>query len=319
MRFRPAPLAALCLLAGSAIASDPPSERAIHFTYTATAPVELEDGKSAELWLPLPLESADQSVRNLEIDSPLPYEILEESRFGNRMVRVTGPAEELAGAPVTISFDVTRRAIRDRSRDEAVPTDGAFLGPDDLVPIDGPIAERAQKSAGERTDPMQVARALYDDVVMNLDYDKSGEGWGRGDALYACSVEKGNCTDFHSLFIGMCRARGIPARFTMGVPLPADQAEGTVPGYHCWAEFYIEGQGWVPVDASEASKHPEKAEFLFGNLDPDRVEFCRGRDIVLPGREDQDPLNYFIYPFATADGVPVEGARHEFAFRPADS
>ena len=52
---------------------------------------------------------------------------------------------------------------------------------------------------------------------------------------------------------GPTRAEGIPARFIIGFPLKAD-AEGTVPGYHCWAEFYLPGRGWIPVDASDASK-----------------------------------------------------------------
>jgi hypothetical protein len=68
--------------------------------------------------------------------------------------------------------------------------------------------------------------------------------------IYACEVGRGNCTDFHSLFIGLARAAGIPARFVMGFPLPVGQSEGGITGYHCWAEFYDEGLGWVPLDAS---------------------------------------------------------------------
>jgi hypothetical protein len=101
----------------------------------------------------------------------------------------------------------------------------------------------------------EQARAIYDYVIANMTYDKSGEGWGLGDAIYACNDKKGNCTDFHSLFIAIARSRGIPARFTIGFPLGAPTT-GKIPGYHCWAEFYSGGQ-WVPVDASEAWKHPQ--------------------------------------------------------------
>lgn len=48
-----------------------------------------------------------------------------------------------------------------------------------------------------------------------------------------------------------------------------ERPEGVVKGYHCWAEFW-DGKGWVPVDASDASKNPKLAEYLFGNLDPER-------------------------------------------------
>ena len=59
-------------------------------------------------------------------------------------------------------------------------------------------------------------------------YDKTGTGWGRGDALWACDAKRGNCTDFHSPFIGMRRADGIPARFDIGFTQPPHwQAQAT--------------------------------------------------------------------------------------------
>jgi transglutaminase-like putative cysteine protease len=79
-----------------------------------------------------------------------------------------------------------------------------------------------------------------------------------------------------------------------------------VTGYHCWAEFYVHGRGWIPVDPSEASKTTEAARraYLFGNLDPDRVQFTMGRDLVL-NPATAEPLNYFIYPHAEANGKEV--------------
>jgi transglutaminase-like putative cysteine protease len=55
-------------------------------------------------------------------------------------------------------------------------------------------------------------------------YDKTGTGWGRGDVLYACDAKKGNCTDFHSLFIAMARSQGIPATLRGRVPASRRQA-----------------------------------------------------------------------------------------------
>jgi len=41
------------------------------------------------------------------------------------------------------------------------------------------------------------ARALYDHTIDRMSYIKYGEGWGKGDAVYACDSRTGNCTDFH--------------------------------------------------------------------------------------------------------------------------
>jgi len=38
------------------------------------------------------------------------------------------------------------------------------------------------------------------------------KGWGRGDAKWACDAKFGNCTDFHSYFMGLARSKGPPAR-----------------------------------------------------------------------------------------------------------
>jgi transglutaminase-like putative cysteine protease len=149
-----------------------------------------------------------------------------------------------------------------------------------------------------------------------MSYDKSGKGWGRGDAIYACDVRRGNCTDFHSLFIALARARGIPARFTIGFPIGKARS-GEVPGYHCWAEFYAGGE-WVPIDASEAWKNPARHEYYFGHLDAARVAFTMGRDLALTPRQQGEPLNYLIYPYVEVDGKPLPKESIKSHFEYAD-
>ena len=137
--------------------------------------------------------------------------------------------------------------------------------------------------------------------------------------LFACDERYGNCTDFHSLFIGEARSLGIPARFHMGIPVAMDASEGKVGGYHCWALFHVEEKGWVPVDISEADKHPEMKAYFFGNLTEDRVTFTTGRDINLVPRQDGEPLNFFVYPYVEVDGQVWPRQRVTLSFRYADA
>jgi len=145
-------------------------------------------------------------------------------------------------------------------------------------------------------------------------YGKTGQGWGRGDIYYACDARRGNGTDFHAVFIGYCRAQGIPARFSTGLPLPAQRGQGEIRGDHCWAEFFTKETGWVPVDASEAAKDPSKRGYFFGAHDENRVEFTRGRDLVLTPKQAGPPLNYFVYPYAEADGQPLDNVERMYTF-----
>jgi len=209
---------------------------------------------------------------------------------------------------ITVNFDVTRHAIsrlHKHSSSEQTSNEqfARYLAADRLIPIDGKIAQEARVVAGGIDSPLKQVRRIYDHIVDTLTYDKSGIGWGRGDALYACDIRRGNCTDFHSLFIAQTRALNIPARFIMGLPLPINKAEGSIPGYHCWAEFYIAGQGWEPVDASEASKFFQKKEKFFGSrqFGVHQIEnnksitiFRLANDLVRPIRRDPEGVQLLV-------------------------
>src|SRR5262249_36295686 len=113
-----------------------------------------------------------------------------------------------------------------------------FLRPEKLVPLNETFKTLAEQATTGQEDDLNRAKALYDHVLGRMRYDKSGTGWGKGDAVYACDVRTGNCTDFHAYFIALARSIGIPARFAIGATIPTDKNEGEIEGYHCWAEFF---------------------------------------------------------------------------------
>jgi len=303
----------------------PAQLREVEFTYQTDLIGMNPKAHSVEAWIPLPREDQFQQVSGVKVDSPAQVEVINQPTSGNRIAHLSGAVPPSGSIPVTIRFKVRRvEESADLAQAQAKipePTGGAFagyLGPDRLVPIDGQIKVVSAKVGDPGGSSYEQARAIYDYVIANMVYDKSGQGWGRGDAIYACDVKKGNCTDFHSLFIAIARSRGIPARFTIGFPLGA-QSAGKVPGYHCWAEFYAGGQ-WVPVDASEAWKHPELRQYYFGHLDADRVAFTMGRDLVLKPPQRGEPLNFLIYPYVEVDGQPLpkEQIKNQFEYAAVD-
>ena len=77
----------------------------------------------------------------------------------------------------------------------------------------------------------------------------------------------------------------------------------------------MKGYGWIPVDASEAWKNPDKREYFFGAHDVNRVQFTRGRDIDLAPKQSGPALNFSVYPYAEMAGKPFEGMKTEIAFR----
>jgi transglutaminase-like putative cysteine protease len=299
-------------------------ERNFEFTYLTRIPALPRDAGILRIWIPIPQSGSYQSIRDLKIESPFPYVKHRDHEYGNEYLYLEAPAGKVSSlAEIRMLLQATRQEHRaDLSANPvgapllaAPPADlQRFLQPDRRVPLQGIIAELATQETRGIQDPLEKARAIYNYVVATMRYDKSGTGWGNGDAIWACTAKRGNCTDFHSLLIGMMRSQGIPARFEIGFPLPADQHDGTIPGYHCWAQFYVERYGWIPVDASEGWKHPEKKNYFFGAHDDNRVQFTVGRDIRLDPPQQGDPLNYFIYPYAELDGKPF-AVESRFSFQ----
>ncbi len=293
-----------------------------HFTFHYSFTVKnLTAGKKVRIWIPAAQSDAYQEVKIVSATGNLPLKKDRESKYGNQ----TYFAETIRAARPEMHFDVEYDVVR-RERVALDPVRHVVpasvtnrerqedLQPDTLVPITGLPADLAVKVTKGKMQAIEKARAIYDYVFTTMRYDKSGTGWGHGDVLYACDAKKGNCTDFHSLFIAMARSQGIPARFEIGFPLPPDKHSGEIAGYHCWSDFYVDGMGWIPVDISEAWKHPEKRDYFFGSHDVNRVQFSMGRDLRLSPAQNGEPLNYFVYPYVEVDGREYPNVSLAFSF-----
>src|SRR6266446_5891638 len=185
----------------------------------------------ARIWIPLAKTDAFQTVTEDELNIPMKWEKVHDQDYGNDIC-VLQPQPEDSGKTVEVRYRVVRK---EKAAYPAGNTEAArYLRPEKLVPINETFTTLAQKATAGKTDDLDRAKALYDHVMGRMRYDKSGTGWGRGDAKYACDVRTGNCTDFHSYFIALARSIGIPVRFAIGATIPADRNEGTIEGYHCW-------------------------------------------------------------------------------------
>ena len=294
-----------------------------HFTFRYSFTVRnIPTGEKVRVWIPEASPNEFQEVRVVSAAGDLPLKRTHESKHGNQMYFAETSKAKQSELHFEIEYDIVRHErlvlgtysphlesvkLKERERNE-------LLAPDRLVPVTGLPAQLAASVTEAEATPLNKAHAIYDYVFANMRYDKTGTGWGRGDVLYACDAKKGNCTDFHSLFIAMARSQGIPARFEIGFPLPAAVHSGEISGYHCWADFFEPQHGWVPVDISEAWQHPERKSYLFGALDADRVQFTTGRDLRLSPAQDGPPLNYFVYPYVEVAGKAYSNVSQAFSF-----
>jgi transglutaminase-like putative cysteine protease len=314
-------LATVFLVASSstpyALAQDEsfPKSRSFGFHYGATID-DVPAGADVKVWIPISETNNEQEVQVVKTSSPTPIGFHRDDTYQNRIAFFQYKS---TAQPISFSVDYLvdrREAGLDRAADKLTAAEAElFLKANSLVPVSG-VPLRLLEKKTISSEPLEAGQTLYEVVENFMKYDKSKPGYGKGDVVWACDSRTGNCTDFHSLFISLARSRSIPAKFEIGFPIgPADY--GKVNGYHCWAWFYAEGRGWMPVDISEADKQPELKDYYFGHLSTDRIAFTTGRDIKLVPESKSEPLNFFIYPHVEVDGKvwPLEKIKLAFSYQ----
>lgn len=262
---------------------------AFEFSYKVTLP---EITAASKIWIPIPQSDRFQTVEIQSIEAPVSHQVLEEKGYGN-FIFYMELLPEHSGEQLELVYDVQRQE-KTPYEEEAFPT--KYLNASLLMPVGDRFQILADSIIGSKRNDGTImqARALYDYIIDNMKYIKAGK-YGTGDAVYACDALTGNCTEFHSLFISLARSAGIPSRFGVGASIPSDRDEGGIDGYHCWAEFYAEGKWW-PVDISEANKYTALATYYFGRHPANRIEFTRGRDLLLKPGPSSGPINFLAYP-----------------------
>ncbi len=277
------------------------------FTYQATLPNMTEPAK---MWVPIPSTDDFQTIKVNRIEVPGKHQILKDAKFGNQILYIELEPID-SGKTMVLHFDVDRREKAVHA-DETSPE--IYLEPQMFVPNNEKFQAIAEEALVDKNGGDLVrARALYDHTIDSMKYAKFGSGWGNGDAEFACDSSRGNCTDYHSYFIALCRTVDIPARFAIGAAVPSSRDNGGVSGYHCWAEFYAEGKWW-PVDISEADKYTSLSTYYFGRNPANRVEFSRGRDLIVSPGPNSGPINFLAYPLLEVGGKPVK-VKPQFGFQ----
>jgi transglutaminase-like putative cysteine protease/streptogramin lyase len=125
------------------------------------------------------------------------------------------------------------------------------------------VSTNAREIVGDETNPYWMARRIYDWVREKLEYERIG-GWDVPTTLIKRGT--GSCSEYAFLYIALCRAAGLPARYEGSVVVRGDDAS-IDDVYHRWCEVYLPGIGWMPVDPSGGDQEwPADQARYFGGL-----------------------------------------------------
>ena len=291
----------------------------VTFSINLKAP---EKAKDVRLWIPYPVSDKYQRIYDVRITGNFTREgIYREGEHGNIALYA-----EWRGAfkkrSLTYRFRVTRKdfVMKDFpekelpfSKKEFAP----YLRATSLGPTSGKVKTLALEITKGETGVVAKARGIYNWIVANMYRDEGVKGCGYGKVERLITTRGGKCADISSVFVALARSAGVPAREIFSIRMPAGKSGDMTEGQHCWAEFYCPGYGWIPVDPADVrkamlQKHTTSlkdvqglVKYFFGAVDDNRIVYFTGRDVLLEPPQKGGRLDYFMYPYAEADGKPV--------------
>ncbi|MGV3494426.1 MAG: transglutaminase-like domain-containing protein [Ramlibacter sp.] len=300
-------------------------------TFLVTTRVDLTVTEGASrVWIPLPSIDSDWQ-RSLESGyaSNGRARRATDGEYGAGMLQVDFDANVAQPyVEVTSRVQTRDRAVdwqRPMPRPMDAATRAAWLRPTSLIPTDGIVRDTALKAVGDARSDEEKVRRIYDWVVANAWREPKVAGCGEGDVR--SMLETGNlggkCADINALFVGLCRAAGVPARDVYGLRL-APSAFGyrelggnpasLKSAQHCRAEVFLRAHGWVAMDPADVAKvmrqetptwiksvsDPLVAPVyrgLYGGWEGNWVGYNMAHDVALPGAR-MGKLGFLMYPVA---------------------
>jgi transglutaminase-like putative cysteine protease/sugar lactone lactonase YvrE len=237
---------------------------------------------SAQLFLAVPGDGPSQLLRGAALFTPRPDAMVKDqwdqkvARFSFSNLKPGAFATATMRARATL-YDVQHRVYPHLLKGlGAIPAAirRRYLQNDSKYALQHPVIQRAVKQAvGKERNPYWIARRIYRHIHQRMFYKLSG-GWNV--APRVLSRGNGSCSEYSFVFIAMCRAAGIPARYTGALVVRKDDASFD-DVFHRWVEVYLPGYGWLPVDPSRGDKKSEvKRADAFGHLEPAFLITTRG-------------------------------------------
>jgi len=233
------------------------------------------------IWMPQPAVSASQRNARLLARSAEPFV---ENYRGTSLFQFTNlrPNEK---QELSLSYVAEVYAVETSIKSQTpVKLNMPFLAgsvytlPSILIPADDPkIKAKAAEITGKERNPYGKAQKIYEWLVSSGGIQA---GQLKGGAIEALEEKQADSYRTSLLFCALARSAGIPALPVAGVLV--NRSRGTT--RHYWAEFWLDGFGWIPVDPALGAGAPppdfnlrgDNGRYYFGSLDNQRIAFSRG-------------------------------------------
>jgi transglutaminase-like putative cysteine protease len=228
--------------------------------------------KNLDVYLAVPENLNNQEITEQIEYFPQPADFLTD-RWGQKVAHYKFQNLE-ATKFVSVGMKVKARLYKNRyyifpekvGKLEEIPKSikEKYLVDDAKYSISDPFIQMsAVRAVGDETNPYWIARKIFSYVIDHMEYELSG-GWNIAPTVLKRGT--GSCSEYSFVYIALCRASGLPARYVGSVVIRGDDASDD-DVFHRWVEVYLPNYGWIPVDPSGGdSPIPAGQANAFGNL-----------------------------------------------------
>lgn len=289
-------------------------------TYVLSAQVDISgvvasDGNMLFVRVPVPETTDSQRDMKITASSPEPYKKNYRGTILHQLENLkTGHNERITHNFLLTSYAVSTAinpALVKPYSEPHSPLYNAYTAEDRIVPSgDRDIKLKAAEIVGAEKNPWKKAKLIYGWITENI--VPSAVANPDRTAKEALKARSGDAYDMAILFCAFARAASVPAIPVAGIVVDADRNSRV----HWWAEFYLEGFGWVPVDPALArdipfALHKDARDWYFGNLDASHIAFSRGwteqKPMTSKSRIVYKPRSFAFQPIWEESGGNIKG------------
>jgi transglutaminase-like putative cysteine protease len=219
-----------------------------NFSFTNNGPNKI---RNLKVYFAIPEDRDNQSIKNLTFSKPYETKI---DQYGQQVASIiineisTGQKVDIFWQGEIETYSIDYNINPDQVLDlnhipqdilSTYTTNGSYYNLDSHI-----IRDAAIEAAKGATNPYWIARNVHDYVANQISY-LNDNSWDNAETVLL--QRHGSCTEYAFLYVALCRANGIPARYVGGT---RQRKEGRYIDdvYHRWSEVYLPPYGWIPVD-----------------------------------------------------------------------
>jgi len=237
----------------------------------------IEKDNEIRVWISQPTTFDCQDINSFSI-SPKPKKQYEDLQ-GNKILYFCFKDLKEIEIKVSIRATLWKSKINFKKNKALLPNSKLFdryIKNEEFLKQTPEIKRKVYEITKNDKSVLDKINSIFNFIIHNFNYSYPIKK--RGTEKLNLSDLRGDCAEYSSLFVAMCRILKIPARNSTGFVISPTNKKIVE---HGWAGIYLGPHGWIDFDTQYASTEKNKLKKYFGQREDYRIIFTNGFNIPL--------------------------------------